>query len=93
MAGASVKTLKRDVRVSPVSNSRDALALADSWMENCSTVHLHLRLGYRSPGVHPGPTGVPWVPARGQLQKRSASRRQRQCSGLLMPGQEAGHHS
>ena len=50
MAEAFVKTFKRDyVRVSPISDPAEALALVDSWMEDYNTVHPHFRLGYRSP--------------------------------------------
>ena len=45
-----VKTFKRDyVRVSPIPDAATALALIDSWMDDYNTVHLHSRLGYRSP--------------------------------------------
>jgi putative transposase len=50
MAEAVVKTFKRDyVRVSPIPDAAAALALIDSWMEECNTVHPNSGLAYRSP--------------------------------------------
>ena len=50
IAEAFVKTFKRDyVRISPIPYAAAALALIDDWMEDYNTVHLHSRLGYRSP--------------------------------------------
>ena len=50
MAEAFVKTLKRDyVRVTPIPDAATALALIDSWMEECNTVHPNSGLAYRSP--------------------------------------------
>jgi putative transposase len=50
MAEAFVKTFKRDyVRVNPIPGAASALVTREEWMVDYNEVHLHSRLGYRSP--------------------------------------------